>query len=166
MKTSSFTLLAVALVTLFAAGAAYAVRSSTANLTISATVAEGAVLVAEPATFDSVDVTSGVSIAQAQLKVQLPSGTVAVILLDQGVNPGATSQDAVPQRQMSGPNGVKLAYTIAQANGSAWGNAADTGMDYVGTGSSKALTVTVKIVDGQNVPVGTYSDTINVTIKF
>ena len=166
MKISPFTVRALALATLFAAGAAYAVRSTTANLTVSATVAESAVMVAEPAAFGAVDITKGDSIAQAQLTVQLPSGMAAVILLDQGVNPRATSQDAVPQRQMSGPNGVKLTYTIAQANGSAWGNAADTGMAYVGTGSSAALTVSVKIVDGQNVPAGTYSDTINVTIKF
>lgn len=166
MKTSTFTLLAVALATLFAAGDAYAVRSKTANLTISATIAESVVVVSEPATFGAVDITKGDNIAQAQLTVQLPSGTAAVILLDQGVNPGSASQDAVPQRQMSGPNGVKLAYTIAQANGSTWGNTADTGMAYVGTSSSAALIVPVKIVDGQNVPAGTYSDTINVTIKF
>ncbi|MEY3760560.1 MAG: hypothetical protein RIR39_2051 [Pseudomonadota bacterium] len=164
--TFTFTLRAVALAVLFAVGDAYAVGSTTANLTVSATIAEVAKVIAEPADFGTVDLKKAEYITNTHLTVQLPAGSATVIMLDQGAHPSATSQDAVPQRQMLGANGAKLAYTISQANGSIWGNTNDTGMTYVGTNSSEALTVPIKIVDNQNVPPGAYSDTINVTIKY
>ena len=166
MKTLTFTLRAVALAALFAVGDAYAVGSTAANLTVSATVEAIAKIAAEPADFGTVDLKKAEDITNTHLTVQLPAGSATVIMLDQGAHPSATSDDAVPQRQMLGSNGAKLAYTISQTNGNIWGNTNDTGMTYVGTNSSEALTVPIKIVGNQNVPPGAYSDTINVTIKY
>ncbi len=141
--------------------------STSANLSVSATVVANITVVSEPAVFNTVDVTKNEATAKSALNIHLSHGVAASISLSQGQHPHASSSDAVPQRQMTSPNGDKLAYIILQNDGSTvWGNTNNTSEAYAGTGLNEALMINFKITSGQNAPAGTYTDTVIATIKF
>ncbi len=140
---------------------------TSANLSVSATVVANITVVSEPAVFHTVDVTKNEAKAMSALNIHLSHGVAASISLSQGQHPHASSTDAAPQREMISPAGDRLAYTILQNDGSTvWGNTNDTSKAYGGTGFNEALMVNFKITGGQNVPAGTYTDTVIATIKF
>jgi len=100
-------------------------------------------------------------------------GTVPTsLILDQGLNATAGSTAAAPQRQLiNGSN--KLTYDIFssaanQTIGTAavnWGTANGPVL-LVGTGSAQSYTLFVTIPAGQNLPAGTYTDTVGETVNF
>jgi spore coat protein U-like protein len=96
------------------------------------------------------------------------NGTPATVKLGQGNNPGDGSTDAAPLRRMEGDVGIYLRYDVYQDAGrtTAWGNTTGTGRAVTGTGTQATLTVYGRVLPGQLVPVGTYSDTITVTVSF
>ena len=172
MKTSSIkgSALILALTSVLVTGGmcvnSYA-GSTSANLSVSATVIANITVVSQPAVFHTVDVTKKEATATSPLAIHLSSGVTASISLSQGTHPQVTSTDAVPQRQMVSSNGDKLDYIILQDTGTTvWGNTNDTSKAYVGTGLNEDLMVNFKIIGGQNAPAGTYTDTVVATIKF
>jgi spore coat protein U-like protein len=61
-----------------------------------------------------------------------------------------------------------LSYSLFQdsTRATVWGNDAATGVGHTGTGASSALTVYGSVGSGQNVPAGTYADTVVATVTF
>jgi spore coat protein U-like protein len=95
------------------------------------------------------------------------SGTSATVSMSEGTYTSATG--STPQRaMMNGTNA--LLYNLYSDAGytNVWQTTSGTGHSVaVGTGSAQSFTVYAKIDAGQNtVPVGSYSDTVTVTITF
>ncbi|MFO0749338.1 MAG: spore coat U domain-containing protein [Myxococcota bacterium] len=101
-----------------------------------------------------------------KVTVTCTSGASAVITLGQGSFAAAGSDDA-PARRMSDGNGHFIAYALYQDSGSTiWGNTPQTGVPYVGLGFASDVTVYGRAAAGQNVPAGSYEDTVVATVTF
>jgi spore coat protein U-like protein len=96
------------------------------------------------------------------------TGAAPVITLGQGSNAGGGSTDAAPVRQMA--NGAsKMAYGLFQDSGHSivWGNTPGTApASIAGTGVAQNATVYGQIPAGQNLPSGSYADTVVATVTF
>ena len=109
---------------------------------------------------------SGVQLdAQSQISLTCTSGTAWNIGLDAGAFAGAT----VTTRKMTGPGASSMSYSLFRNSTRTqnWGNT--VGTDTVsGTGSGSTQTVPVygRVTAGQNLPAGSYQDTIIATITF
>lgn len=103
--------------------------------------------------------------AQSAVTATCSSGAAYTIGLSTGGGAGATF---ATRRMTSGPN--QLQYTLYADAGrtTIWGNgtAGSILSNNAGTGTAQAIPVYGRIPSGQNVPTGTYSDTITVTITF
>jgi spore coat protein U-like protein len=186
MKSKQFTTLngrvirmvvasALALGTGFSGVNSYA-GSANSSMTVSATVAANCVIFAGALAFGSYDPVVSHSLnpldGQATLTVTCTSGSAAKIMLGQGANANIAggSTDAAPLRRMlSGGN--YLSYQLYQEAGrsTVWGNTngpTSTGVSYLGTGSSALVTVYGRVTGGQNVPAGSYSDSVIASIDF
>ena len=142
-------------------------RSTTDNLSVSASVIANVDVVSHPVVFQDIDVRQRDAIVKSTLNIKLSSGVGASISLNQGQHPSSSSSDAAPLREMISSTGVKLAYTILQNDGvTAWGDTGDTSATYIGKGINESMEVNFKINSGQNVPAGVYTDTVIATIKF
>jgi spore coat protein U-like protein len=104
----------------------------------------------------------------ATLTVTCTSGAAATITLGQGANAASGSTDAAPLRQLSDGSSHVLSYSLFQDNGhsTAWGNTSGTGASYTGVGTSTNVSVYGQVTAGQNVPAGSYSDTVVATVTF
>lgn len=108
----------------------------------------------------------------AVLTTNCSTGSSPVITLGQGTNNNtATSTDAVPVRRMvHGSIGTAfLSYQLYQVSPATtvWGNTSGTAPPAVtGTGTNQNFTVYGRITEGQNQPVGSYSDTVVATVTF
>jgi spore coat protein U-like protein len=96
------------------------------------------------------------------------SGATTAITIDQGLTALAGSTDILPVRQMSDGATHLLGYSIYQtgAFSTVWGNTSGTAVAYSGTGASTNVSVYGVVPKGQNVPAGSYSDTVIVTVTF
>lgn len=145
--------------------------TATANLSVTATVADRCTIDTSPLAFGAYDpVTTHASAnldAAGLVTVTCTSGAAAVITLDQGANPQVGSSDAAPLRRLkSGSN--YLSYFVYSNAGrtTAWGNTSQTGVAHTGTGTSTNLTVYGRIGAAQNVAAGSYGDTVLATVTF
>ncbi|MBZ5520714.1 MAG: spore coat U domain-containing protein [Acidobacteriia bacterium] len=101
------------------------------------------------------------------LTVTCTNGWPATVTLGQGANPAGGSTAAAPLRQMaSGGNFLSYALFQDNANTIIWGDTPGTGEAYTGTGAAGTVTVYGQVAAGQNVPAGSYGDTVLVTITF
>jgi spore coat protein U-like protein len=86
-----------------------------------------------------------------------------------GLSAGTAAGASVTNRRMTGTGGVQLPYTLYSDSGRTvnWGNTvgSDT-MTGTGNGSAQALTVYGRLVAGQFVTPGNYSDTIIATVTY
>ena len=145
--------------------------TATANLSVTATVADRCTIDTSPLAFGSYDpVTTHASAnldASGQVTVTCTMGAAAVITLDQGANPQGGSSDAAPLRRLKS-GASYLAYSIYANAGrtTTWGNTPQTGVAHTGTGASTNLTVYGRIGAAQNVAAGTYGDTVLATVTF
>lgn len=146
--------------------------SATANLTCSASVSANCLISTTALAFGSYDPVSANAssplAATGGVSVTCTTGASPVVTLGQGSNPGSGSLDAAPLRQMSDGNGDNLAYNLYQDSGHAtvWGNTSGTGATATADGTSHTLTVYGSIAAGQNVPIGTYGDTVVASVAF
>lgn len=137
---------------------------ATANMTVSAEVAANCLISANPLNFGSYDPVgahaSAPLDASSNLQVTCTDETEAKILLDMGSSGGAS-------RAMSNGSN-QLAYELYADSGRSivWGDNEANGVDYTGIGVEEAVTVYGRIPAGQNVPAGTYSDSVVATITF
>ncbi|WP_338868906.1 fruiting body development fimbrial-like coat protein PRU [Myxococcus stipitatus] len=149
--------------------------TATADLTVTATVSSACTINSGTLNFGSYDPvvvnsSAGVDLlASGSLTVQCTLLSTAVVTLGQGSNPDTGSTDAAPLRRMLNTTSADyLSYMLYQdvARLVVWGNTSGTGLAYVGTGLSTPVLVYGTVARGQNVPSGTYNDTIVATITF
>ena len=175
-KKMSARMLTVAGATALALGGMSSTQAATAqaDLTVTATVAANCSIATTAVDFGAYDpVTANASAAILQtgkVSVSCTTGSAVKVTLGQGLYPdtGATSTDADPARRMRDGTTHYLSYTLYSetTRTTEWGNTAGTGVSYTGIGSSEDLTVYGTLPGGQNVPVGSYSDTVVATVTF
>jgi spore coat protein U-like protein len=145
--------------------------TDTEPLVISASVVDSCVMTTAPIVFGAyapafanlsapLDATGSVS-------VTCTSGATTMITLDQGAHDGGGSP-AIPQRRMLSGTVDFLSYGLfsGSVTGSIWANTVATGVGGTGNGAQQTLTVYGRIPAGQNVPAGSYQDTVTATVTY
>jgi len=163
-------LLALGVVTSFE-GDAKAAGTATSNLSVSASVSANCTISTSALAFGAYDPVSTNAAAPLDgtggVTVTCTQGASTTITLGQGTSAKVASTDAVPLRQMAdGAN--RLEYFIYQDAGhsTVWGNTAGTGVGHTGTGTATSITAYGRVSAGQNVPSGSYTDTVVATVTF
>lgn len=150
---------------------AYAV-TATDNLSVSATVSANCTISTSAVAFGAYDpVSANASSAldgAGTVTVNCTSGAATTVTLGQGANADTGSTDAAPLRRMKAGTSDYLSYTLYSdtSRSTVWGNTAGTGSAHTGTGTASALTVYGRVTAAQNVPSGSYSDTVVATVTF
>lgn len=169
-RTAGFVGLTAAVVLVADAGTAMAAGTETASLGISATVANTCKIESTSnVNFTTYDPTSTTDTAtnSGQIRVKCTKGSTSTIYMGAGTASGATCS-GTPVRKMA--NGADLlTYNLYQNNGytTVWG--CDSSNQYSYTASNNGwqnLTVYGVIPAGQDVPAGSYTDTVTVTVNF
>ena len=111
--------------------------------------------------------------AQGKVSVRCTSGSTGVsVALDQGTNAKAGSTCAAPSRQIKSAAGDLVSYEVYSTSGRDQVWACDSAANAVSlpvfTSSLVPVDLTTygRIPAGQNAAIGTYSDTIGVTVSF
>jgi spore coat protein U-like protein len=163
---------AVASALFMAASSPTRATTATSNLSVTATVTANCTIGTSPVAFGSYDpvvanATSPLN-GTGTITVTCTTGSAATITLGQGSDAASGSTDAAPLRQMKDSGTDVLAYTLYQDSGrtTVWGNTAGTGVAETGTGAGQNVTVYGAVTAGQNVPAGSYSDTVVATVTF
>ena len=103
--------------------------------------------------------------AQSQISLTCTSGTAWNVGLSQGDFAGAT----VTSRKMTGPGASSMGYSLYRNSGRTlnWGNTVGTDtVSGTGSGSAQSVTVYGRVPASQDLPAGSYQDTIIATITF
>jgi spore coat protein U-like protein len=146
--------------------------TATSNLTVSASVSANCSISTSAVAFGAYDpIAANASAAlngTGTVTVTCTNGSAAVISLGQGSNAAGDSTDIAPTRQLSDGATHNLAYFLYQNTGrtTVWGNTEATGLGHTGTGTSTGLTVYGAISGGQNMPAGSYTDSVVATVTF
>lgn len=160
--------LSVALLAALCAPNAFA---ASANLGVTATVSDNCIISTSAVNFGAYDpIVANLSSPRngtGTVTVTCTSGADAAITLGQGANPDTGSLDDAPLRRMADGSNF-LAYALYQDGSfsTVWGNDASTDFETTGTGTAQNLTVHGQIAPNQNVPQGSYSDTVVATVTF
>lgn len=159
-------------ITMFALATPMFAHAGTAsdNMSVSATVSNTCTISAGALSFGSYDPVAGSQVDNtAALTVACTKGHTAGITLDQGSNADTGSTDDVPLRRMADGSGNYLAYFLYQDSGrtTVWGGTTSSDKDYTAADSSSSnITVYGRISASQDVPAGSFSDTVSSTITF
>jgi spore coat protein U-like protein len=155
--------------------------SAAGTLSVTATVAANCAFTTNAVAFGTYDpvVTNltAAKTATGSLSVTCTTGDSITVDMDQGIN--GTGTLLAPVRAMGsgvgGTGGSLLAYSLffpsaAGAGGTAtatlWGTGGATSFAYSATGIAQTINVFGSVAGGQNVPVGSYADTVNVTVNY
>lgn len=137
--------------------------TTTASLAISANVLSTCSLTGGSIPFGTY--TSAQLDQSGTMSVLCTNGVPYTVALDAGAGSGAT----ISARKMTGSGGGTLNYSLYRETGrtSNWGNTG-TSDTVAGTGSGVAQTVTVygRIPAGQTPLVGSYTDTVTITLTY
>jgi spore coat protein U-like protein len=92
------------------------------------------------------------------------NGTTYTIGLDAGTFSGATTST----RKMTGPSASGLSYSLYSdaTRATNWGNVTGSWVSGIGSGAAQVLSVFGRIPASQTALIGSYTDTITVTITF
>ena len=173
-KKLSARMLTVAGATALALGAVSGTQAAspqTANLSVTATVSANCTISTTAVAFGEYDpVVTHASTpldVSGKVSVTCTNGAPATITLGQGPDPGASSTDAAPARRMkAGANYLNYQLYTEVTHTTVWGNDTDTDVANTGNGANQDITVYGRVPSGQNVPTGSYSDTVVATITF
>jgi spore coat protein U-like protein len=161
--------LALAVPSLLVGGAANA-ASTNGTLTVTSSIAASCSINSPTLAFGAYDplVTNlATPLDQSTtLTVTCTNGSPITLELDAGLTPATGSTAPIPLRQMvSGAN--KLAYFLytASDHATAWG-ATTAAVSDTGNGTAQNHSIFGRVTAGQNLPVGTYSDTVTATVNF
>jgi spore coat protein U-like protein len=163
---------AVAAALAVAAASSADAGTATSNLSVTASVTANCTITTAPVAFGAYDpVVTNASTAlngTGTVSVTCTNGASTTVTLGQGLNAGTGSTDAVPARRLTDGATDYLTYTLySDTNRSVvWGNTVGTGLANTGSGVLQALTVYGAVAPGQNVPAGSYSDTVVATVAF
>lgn len=168
-RTIRSVLSTIALSSLAFTGSALA-ATATSNMSVSATVTNNCTISAGALAFGSygIDNVNGTDLdANATITLQCTSGASTVVTLGQGLHATGSSTDATPDRRMqSGTDFLSYSlYRLPDYTGQ-WSNDAANGLAYTGQGTSSTVTVYGRVPGSQNVPAGSYTDTVVATITF
>ena len=164
---------ALASVLLIASSAAPAMAATnTSNLDVSAEIAANCTINAAALDFSAYDpIVAHKTVdydVTADVTTNCTTGATATITLGQGANDTAGTPGAPVRRLKSGTTDY-LSYNLYQDSGHAtvWGNTIPTGVAPPATnGADQISTVYGRVPFGQNVPLGTYTDTVVATVNF
>jgi spore coat protein U-like protein len=144
--------------------------TATSNMAVSATVTNNCTISAGALAFGNYDIANanGADLdSTATLSVQCTSGASTVITMGQGLHADSGSTDATPLRRLeSGTDYLSYGLYRLSDYTAPWSNDAAGGLAYTGTGASTSVTVYGRIAGSQNVPAGSYTDTVVATITF
>jgi len=146
--------------------------TNTANLSVTASVSANCTIATTAVAFGAYDpVGTNASTAlngAGSVSITCTSGARATVTLGQGSNADTGSTDTVPARSLTDGSSHFLSYTLYSDSGrtTAWGNTAPTGLASTGTGAAVSLPVYGAVSSGQNVPAGSYTDTVVATVTF
>lgn len=162
----------IASASLLVGGTALASGTATSNLSVTASVDASCTISTAAVAFGAYDpiVTNAASplVGTGTITVTCTNGASTTITLGAGGNEDTGSTDDVPLRQMNDGGSNLLAYFLYSDPGrtTVWGNTEEAGKTHLGTGTSTDLTVFGRVPAGQNVPAGSYSDTVVATVTF
>lgn len=151
---------------------ASAAGSASSNLSLSASVSANCTISTAPISFGAYDPVSANASsalnATGTVTVTCTNGSTGVISLGQGSNAAADSTNSSPSRQLSDGASHSLAYSLYQDSSrmTVWGNTTETGVTHHGDGTATGITVYGSVPGGQNMPAGSYSDTVVATVTF
>lgn len=146
--------------------------TDTANLSAQATVTANCTIETNIVNFGNydpiVDHASSNLDSTGSVSVTCTSGSAVAITLGQGLNADTGSTDAAPLRRLNDGSTNYLSYSLYSDAGysTVWGNDATVDVETTGTGGIDAHNVYGRITAGQNVPAGTYTDTVVATVTF
>jgi spore coat protein U-like protein len=149
-----------------------AATTATSNLSVTASVTANCTITTAAVAFGAYDpVVANASSAlngTGTVSVTCTNGASTTVTLGQGSNANTGSTDVAPARRLNDGGADFLTYSLYSntARTAVWGNTAGTGVAHTGTGLLTALTVYGAVDPGQNVPAGSYSDTVVATITF
>jgi spore coat protein U-like protein len=103
---------------------------------------------------------------EGTISVTCTNGSAVTIELDGGANEDGSAPAAPARRMISGAD--LLSYTLYSDAGltTLWATGAAVDVDDTGTGVASNHTVYGSVAADQNVPVGSYSDTVSATVTF
>lgn len=146
--------------------------TATASLSVTASVAANCTITTSAVAFGAYDPVSANATAALNgtgaVNVTCTTGASTTVTLGQGSNAGTGSSDTAPARRLTDGSSHFLTYSLYSDTNrtTVWGNTAGTGVPSTGTGTQVALTVYGAVGAGQNVPTGSYSDTVVATVTF
>ena len=149
-----------------------AAADDTANVNVSATVTANCTITSGGLAFgayDPVDVNASADLDQTgTVTVTCTDGFTTGVTLGQGANADVGSSDAIPARRMSDGGTAFLSYQLFSegTRTTVWGNDAATDVVHTGDGTAQVHTIFGRVDGGQNVPAGSYTDTVVATVTF
>jgi spore coat protein U-like protein len=151
---------------------AQASGTATGSLSVTAAISNNCTISTAAVAFGAYD-PIGANLATAlvgtgTITTTCTSGSAPVITLGQGANAGGGSTDPVPVRQMANAAN-RMAYSLYSDSGrtTVWGNTVATAPGSVaGTDVAQNFTVYGRIPAAQNLPSGSYADTVVATVTF
>ena len=148
----------------------FAAADASDNLDVSATVAASCTITGGNLSFGTYNTVSGAQVdSTAILTVACTSGTDTTLTLGEGTHPDGASTPDLPARRMNDGGANFLSYSLfsdAQRT-TVWGNSPGSARGYLALSSAQAnLSVFGRITASQDVPAGTYTDTVLATIAF
>lgn len=148
-------------------------QTATSSFTVTATVSANCTVSTVGITFGAYDPVVGNAStpldANGSVTVACTAGAATTMGMDQGSNPTATSTAALPERQMAdGPNALSYGLYQDSARTTVWGDVGTPAAVTYNSVSFAPTTLTIfgQVPSGQDINVGTYSDTVTATISF
>lgn len=165
-------LLASAVLVAFAAmSGTAAAGTATSNLPVSATVSANCTIDASGGVafgaYDPIVTNKTTALtANGAVSTTCTNGSSATITLGQGSNADTGSTAAAPVRRMLSGTANYLSYQLYSDSGDTTVFDGSTGVGATGTGSAVSTDVYGSVAAGQNVPAGSYADTVVATVAF
>jgi spore coat protein U-like protein len=159
------------LVAIAAASGAAVAGTATSNLPVSATVSANCTIDASGGVsfgaYDPIVTNASTDLTQTgTISTTCTNGSSATITLDQGANANTGSTAAAPLRRMLAGTSNYLSYQLYSDSGMTTVFDGVTGVGVTGTGAAVSTTVYGSVTAGQNVPAGSYADTVVATVTF
>jgi spore coat protein U-like protein len=145
--------------------------TATSNLSVTATVSNNCTSATVAMAFGAYDPVSAHASSDLDgtgtVTVTCTKNASTTITLGQGSNADTGSTDAAPLRRLKvGSNYLSYGLYSDSGRSTVWGNTSGTGKAHTGTGTATDMTVYGRIPWGQNVPTGSYTDTVVATVNF
>ena len=141
-------------------------QTATTQFGVSLTIEAECTITATDMAFGSQAIVGAAASATSAVTVLCTEGVDYSIGLNAGLGAGAT----VSARQLTGPGGELVTYSLFQdaAFSVVWGNTpdVDTVDAAAATGTPQVITIYGQVPGGQSAPAGTYTDTITATITY